>query len=203
MKRQYLFFHKKGPVHRHKKRANNSYLWGRYINIILNLTSFILLILLIALYFLFSLVFYIQGRNSKYVTNESTTVVMVVIGVLYVSLCSSTVQIHDSLGSRRACACSDADFSNQNGNRRTAVYCAFLWAKGLTAKDIHKEMFPVNSRKCLSRKEVHNWAEKLGKHFAYDEEFETEVRKWLRQQSTTSCSRFRHTDKAMGQVYEC
>jgi hypothetical protein len=21
--------------------------------------------------------------------------------------------------------------------------CAFLWAKGLTAKDIHKEMFPV------------------------------------------------------------
>jgi hypothetical protein len=24
-----------------------------------------------------------------------------------------------------------------------------LWAKGLNAKDIHKEMFPVYSRKCL------------------------------------------------------
>jgi hypothetical protein len=28
----------------------------------------------------------------------------------------------------------------------------------------------------MSRKEVHNWVEKLGKCFADDEEFETEVR---------------------------
>jgi hypothetical protein len=28
----------------------------------------------------------------------------------------------------------------------------FLWAKGLNAKDIHKEMFPVHGGKCLSRK---------------------------------------------------
>jgi hypothetical protein len=33
----------------------------------------------------------------------------------------------------------------------------FLWAKGLNAKDIHKEMFPVYSGKCVSRKAVHNW----------------------------------------------
>jgi hypothetical protein len=33
----------------------------------------------------------------------------------------------------------------------------FLWAKGLNAKDIHKEMFPVYGGKCLSCKEVHNW----------------------------------------------
>jgi hypothetical protein len=33
----------------------------------------------------------------------------------------------------------------------------FLWAKGLEAKDIHKEMFPVYGGKCLSRKAVHNW----------------------------------------------
>jgi hypothetical protein len=32
----------------------------------------------------------------------------------------------------------------------------FLWTKGLNAKDIHKEMFPVYGGKCLSRKEVHN-----------------------------------------------
>jgi hypothetical protein len=30
-----------------------------------------------------------------------------------------------------------------------------LWEKGLNAKD--KEMFPVDGRKCLSRKAVHNW----------------------------------------------
>jgi hypothetical protein len=31
----------------------------------------------------------------------------------------------------------------------------FLWAKGLNAKDIRKEMFPVYGEKCLSRKTVH------------------------------------------------
>jgi hypothetical protein len=33
----------------------------------------------------------------------------------------------------------------------------FLWAKGLGAKDIEKEMFPVHGGKCLSRKAVHSW----------------------------------------------
>jgi hypothetical protein len=37
----------------------------------------------------------------------------------------------------------------------------FLWAKGLDAKDIHKEMFPVHGGKCLSHKAVHKWVEKL------------------------------------------
>jgi hypothetical protein len=32
-----------------------------------------------------------------------------------------------------------------------------LWAKGLNANDIHKEMIPVYGRKCLLRKAVHNW----------------------------------------------
>jgi hypothetical protein len=31
-----------------------------------------------------------------------------------------------------------------------------LWAKGLNAKDIQKEMFPVYGLKCLSPKAVHN-----------------------------------------------
>jgi hypothetical protein len=51
----------------------------------------------------------------------------------------------------------------------------FLWAKGLNAKDIHKEMFPVYSGKCLSCKAVHNSIEK----------FSQKVQKWLRQQSKT------------------
>jgi hypothetical protein len=42
-----------------------------------------------------------------------------------------------------------------------AFCCAYLWAKGLNAEDIHKEMFPVYSGKCLSRKAVHNWVKKL------------------------------------------
>jgi hypothetical protein len=61
-----------------------------------------------------------------------------------------------------------------------------LWAKGLNAKDIHEEIFCVHGGKCLSRKAVHNWVEKLllgGKRFTDDEEVETEVRKWLRCQS--------------------
>jgi hypothetical protein len=36
-------------------------------------------------------------------------------------------------------------------------YYAFLWAKQLSAKDIHKEMFHVHGGKCLSPKAVHNW----------------------------------------------
>jgi hypothetical protein len=32
-----------------------------------------------------------------------------------------------------------------------------MWAKGLNAKNIHKEMFPACGGKCLSRKAVYNW----------------------------------------------
>jgi hypothetical protein len=58
----------------------------------------------------------IRGRVSKQVTNGSKTAAMDVIGFLCVSLGSSTVQLHDSLGIRRACACSEAGFSSQNGD---------------------------------------------------------------------------------------
>jgi hypothetical protein len=49
----------------------------------------------------------------------------------------------------------------------------FLWAKELSAKDIHKEMFPVYGGKCLLRKAVHKWFEKRGKPFADEEEVGT------------------------------
>jgi hypothetical protein len=48
----------------------------------------------------------------------------------------------------------------------------FLWAKGLNAKDIHKEIFPVYCGKCLSRKSAQNWVEKRGRRFTDDEGFE-------------------------------
>jgi microcystin-dependent protein len=54
----------------------------------------------------------IRGRVSKQVTNGSEIAVMDVMGFLYVSLGSSTVQLHGS----RACACSDAELSSQNGD---------------------------------------------------------------------------------------
>jgi hypothetical protein len=54
-----------------------------------------------------------------------------------------------------------------------------LWAKELNAKDIHKEMFSVWGGKCLSGKALCL----SGKSFPDDEEIQTEVRKWLRQQS--------------------
>jgi hypothetical protein len=37
----------------------------------------------------------------------------------------------------------------------------FLWVKGLNAKNIHKEMFPVYGVKFLSRKAVHNCVENV------------------------------------------
>jgi hypothetical protein len=57
---------------------------------------------------------YIRGRVSKQVTNGSKKAV---IGFLCLSLGSSTVQLHDSLGSRRACAYSEAGFGSQNADR--------------------------------------------------------------------------------------
>jgi hypothetical protein len=57
-----------------------------------------------------------------------------------------------------------------------------LCVKGLNAKDIHKEIVPVYVGQCLSREAVHKWVEKRG-NVSLMTEVETEVRKWLRQQS--------------------
>jgi hypothetical protein len=37
----------------------------------------------------------------------------------------------------------------------------FLWSKAINANDIHKNMFPPYGGKCLLRKALHNWVEKL------------------------------------------
>jgi hypothetical protein len=58
---------------------------------------------------------YVRGRVSKYVTNGSKTALMDVIGFLCVSIGSSKVQHHDSVGCARACR--EAGFSSQNGDR--------------------------------------------------------------------------------------
>ena len=43
----------------------------------------------------------------------------------------------------------------------TAWRCAVLWAKGMAAKDIHKEMLPMYGEHCLPRQAVHNWMQKF------------------------------------------
>jgi hypothetical protein len=77
----------------------------------------------------------------------------------------------------------------------------FLWAKGLNAKDIHKEMFPVYAGKCSPRIAVH----KLVANLSLIAEVEMDVWKWLRQQSKGFCAASFDTSllKAMGQVYQC
>jgi hypothetical protein len=44
---------------------------------------------------------------------------------------------------------------------KSSILLCLLWAKGLNAKDIHEEMFPVYGGKWLSCKVVHNWVEKF------------------------------------------
>jgi hypothetical protein len=132
----------------------------------------------------------LRERVSKWVTNVSKTAVMDLVGFLYVSVSSNTVQLHDSLGNRRACTCLETGFNSQYGDRawgvfyrRTAFCCAFLWANGRNIKDIHKEMFPVYGRKCILRKQVHNWARNSRRDFRRSQMMPDQVRKWLRRQS--------------------
>jgi hypothetical protein len=51
------------------------------------------------------------------------------------------------------------DFRFHRTLKNSVLLCVLLWAKGLiSAKDIHKEMFPAYGGKCSSpRKAVHNW----------------------------------------------
>jgi hypothetical protein len=86
----------------------------------------------------------LRGRVSKYVTNGIRTAVMDAIGFLCVSLVSSTVQLHDSVGSRRACACSEAGFSSQNSDLMRGAYywqTAFCCAVSCGQKDSMQKIF--------------------------------------------------------------
>jgi hypothetical protein len=130
---------------------------------------------------------------------------MDVISFLCVLLGSSTVQLHDSLRSRRACMCSEAGFSSPNRDclrtvvpKISAVLCGFLWTKLLHAKDISKEMFLLYGGKCLSHKAVHNWVEKFSQgrsNVADDARPGAEV-------SETTIKRLLCCGKAMGEVYK-
>jgi hypothetical protein len=106
------------------------------------------------------------------------------MGFLCVSLGSSTVQLHDTLGSRRSCVFSEAGFSSQNGDsvggvyyRRAAFCYVFCGQKDSMKKIFIKKCFLFTVGSVCRVKRFHLG----GKRFA-DEEVETEAWKWLRQQ---------------------
>jgi hypothetical protein len=91
---------------------------------------------------------------------EAKQLLIDVIGFLCVSLGSSTVQLHNSLGAHAYIQrlVKMATVSVYTTEERNSVV-HFLCAKRFKAKDIYKEMFLVYCGKCPSRETVHKWVE--------------------------------------------
>jgi hypothetical protein len=83
---------------------------------------------------------------------------MDVIGFLCVSIGSSTVQVAGAhvLVQRLVSIVKMVTVLEECSTEEQHSVIRFLWAKGLNAEDIHKEMFPVYIGKCLSSEAVHN-----------------------------------------------
>jgi hypothetical protein len=112
------------------------------------------------------------------------------MGVIYflcISLGSSTVQLHDSLSTRRPCARSEHSFvvkmatvfEECTTEEQLSVVVPFCGQKNSMQRIFIKKcfLFAVGSLCRVSASQL------CGKRYADIEEFETEVRKWLRQQS--------------------
>jgi hypothetical protein len=135
--------------------------------------------------------FRITGRVRKYVTKGSKTGVIDVIGFQCLSLGSSTLQFHDSLGNIRAGAYSEAGFCSQTGDRALGVYyrrAAFCCTFVCVQKDSMQRLF---IKKCflftmgsVCRVKCFH----LGRKRFANEEFETKLQKLLRQQSKVFCA---------------
>jgi hypothetical protein len=90
---------------------------------------------------------------------------MDVMGFLCVSLGSSTIQLHDTLGSRRISVHRLVSVFKMvavfQSTMEQQCSAEFLVGNILNTKDIHKEMFPLYGGKCLLHKAVHNWVQKF------------------------------------------
>jgi hypothetical protein len=132
---------------------------------------------------------------------------MNVIGFLCVSLGSSTVQLHDSLGSRRTCTCSEAGFSSQNSDCKWGFYywravfcCGFCVQRDSVQRILVKKcfLFMVGSV-CHIKRFTAGWQTF---HLLWRgwnggvEVAETTVKKLV-------CYGFQHSCTVMGQVYQC
>jgi hypothetical protein len=91
----------------------------------------------------------------------------------------------------------------ENSTEGQSSVVSFLWAKGLIAKDIHKELLPGYGGKYLSCKAVRKWVDKFSQGRSKvanvaspgAEVSETTVKRLL-------CCGFRRTGKAMGQGHQ-
>jgi hypothetical protein len=80
----------------------------------------------------------------------------------------------------------------------------YLWAKGLNAKYIHKEIFPVYGGKCFSLNEVHYWDEKVSQGSSKVVDVVRPIAKVAEKTlKNCRCCSLRYTGKEMGQVYQC
>jgi hypothetical protein len=73
----------------------------------------------------------------------------------------------------------------------------FLWAKGLNANNIHKEMFPIYDRQCLSLQALHNWVDKFLKDVQKSQMMPDQVA-LLRLQQKQLCSGWKSSFEVTG-----
>jgi hypothetical protein len=158
------------------------------------------------------------GRVSKYVTNGSKIDVMDVIGGLCVSLGRSTVSFMTVWVADKACACSDAGFSSQNGHRawgctteeKSSIVRFYNQEERMQSIFIKKcFLFTVESVCRLKR--FATWSRNSLKDVRKSQMMPDHVALLrLRQEQLVEitikrllCFRFRRTCKAMEEVYEC
>jgi hypothetical protein len=130
---------------------------------------------------------------------------MDVIDFLCVSLGSSIVQLHESLGSRRACARSEIGFSNQNGDRALGVYypkagfcCAFFFGGG--QKDSVQRIFIKTCFLFMVGSVCRVSGSQLGRETW--QIFRWSRSRWDSSQKLLYCE-FRRTGKVIGHVSQC
>jgi hypothetical protein len=129
---------------------------------------------------------------------------MDVIDFLYVSLGSSTVQLHDNLG-RRACACSEASFCGQNDHawgvyyRRAAFSCAFFCGqKNQVQRIFIRKCFPFTVGSVCHVQRFTTGSRNSLKDFRKSQMMPDQVAMFrLRQMQRLLCCGFRYTCKAM------
>jgi hypothetical protein len=125
---------------------------------------------------------------------------------LCISLGSSTVQLHGSLGIRRACACSEGSFNSQNGDCAWGILLKsrILLCVSSDEKDLMRIIFTKKYFQLTVGNIFHvKWSTNGWKIFRRwsgwnrDAEVTETTVKWL------LCCGFRRTGKEVGQMYSC
>jgi hypothetical protein len=113
------------------------------------------------------------------------------IGFPCVLISSSTVHLHESLCSRRACACSEAGFSSQNVDcawgvyyRRAAFCCSIFCGKTNSMQRMFtKKCFLFTVGSVCRVKRFTTGSRNFNKDFRKSQMVPDQARKWLREES--------------------